>query len=452
MKIGLLDHMGYGNLGDAATQDALIANIKSRLPEAEILGFSLNPVDTQKRHNILCYSITHWHPGLDKREATTLGGSNPRARLKSLLKKIPIFSPIVLWTRNLLRELIHLWRSFTAIRSLDSLIMAGGGQLSELWRGPWSHPYNVFKFALLTKLANRKLLFLNVGAGPLESGLGKAFIKYSVDFADYVSFRDVESQALVQRLGVRGKTHVFPDSVYALDISSHETIDRSNTSTFLVGINPIGFGDPRIWPKDDASAYSRYLDKLAEFSSWLLHRNFKLKFFSGDASVDLYALQDLKQRLGASLSQDISEMFLAPSETVKDLLAEMSGVDFVITSKFHGVIFSHLLTKPVIALSYGRKIDNLMRTTGHSQYCLPIESFDVECLKGAFDALTGDVQFLKSKFRQIHASYSETLKAQFDDVFVPRNVQLYASNLADEAERSRSRKCSPANIGSSSAE
>src|SRR6202008_2269922 len=99
MKIGLLDHMGYGNLGDAATQDALIANMKSRLPEAEIVGFSLNPNDTPKRQNIPCYSITHWHPGLDRPGAATLGRSNPRARLKLLLKKIPVFSPIALWTR-----------------------------------------------------------------------------------------------------------------------------------------------------------------------------------------------------------------------------------------------------------------------------------------------------------------------------------------------------------------
>lgn len=452
MKIGLLDHMGYGNLGDAATQDALIANIKSRLPEAQIVGFSLNPNDTQRRHQIPCYSITHWYPGLDRPAATASGASNPRTRLKLLLKKIPVFSPVVRWTRNLLRELIHLGRSFKAIRSLDSLIIAGGGQLSELWRGPWSHPYNVFKFALLTKLANRRLLFLNVGAGPLDSRLGRAFVKYSVDLADYVSFRDVESQALVQQLGVRRKTKVFPDSVYALDLSSYETIDRSNTSDFVVGINPIGFCDPRIWPRQDLSVYSRYLDKMTEVSSWLLHRNFKLKFFSGDASVDVYALEHLKQRLGASLSRDISEMFVAPSETVKDLFIEMSGVDFVITSKFHGVIFSHLLTKPVIALSYGRKIDNLMRTIGHSQYCLPIEGFDVECLKSAFDALTGDVQILKSKFRQLHASYSEALKAQFDDVFIPRNAHLYAFNLGDGAEQGDSRKSRLPNMGSSSAE
>ena len=84
MRIGLLDHMGYGNLGDAATQEALIANIKIRLPDANIVGFSLNPDDTRKRHNIPCYSITHWHPGLTKSKQTNTDGESGRSRLKSI--------------------------------------------------------------------------------------------------------------------------------------------------------------------------------------------------------------------------------------------------------------------------------------------------------------------------------------------------------------------------------
>ena len=143
-----------------------------------------------------------------------------------------------MWARNLARELAHLGRSFKVLRSLDTLIIAGGGQLCELWRGPWSHPYNVFKFSVLTKLANRKLLFLNVGAGPLNSFLGRAFVKCSVYLADYVSFRDVESQTLVHRPGGERQTHVFPDSAYALDISEYEI------GNAVSGVQTAGWAQP----------------------------------------------------------------------------------------------------------------------------------------------------------------------------------------------------------------
>src|SRR5438874_1573850 len=242
MKIGLLDHMGYGNLGDAATQDALIAHIKERVPDVVIIGFSLNPDDTTKRHSILCYPINWSHPGFYNSDRASPKGSNLQFRFKSILENIPVFSAIVRRTLHLVREAAHLGRSFRVLKSLDSLIIAGGGQLGELWRGPWSHPYNIFKFSVLAKLANKRLVFLNVGAGPLDRTFSRVFIKLSVGLADYVSFRDVESQMLVRGLGVKRETHVFPDSVYAFAIADHEAGNRVRVSRRLVGLSPIGFG------------------------------------------------------------------------------------------------------------------------------------------------------------------------------------------------------------------
>lgn len=432
MKIGLLDHMGYGDLGDAATQDALIANIRKRVPEAVFIGFSLNPDDTRNRHHIPCYPIKWWYPGLDT--SAEPGPHDQRqhrpSRLKVLLQRIPLVRAAARRAWHLVQEAVHIGRSYKILRSLDSLIIAGGGQLGDLWRGPWSHPYNVFKFALLAKIANRRLIFINVGAGPLRHPLSRLFVGSAIRLADYVSFRDVESQELIRSLGVKTTTHVFPDSVYALEIPEQETI-RSEASRPLVGLNPIGFADPRIWPRQDSSVYASYLDKLAAFSSWLLARNYRLKIFSAELSVDVHAIEDLKRRLQSCLAPEIvDEIVGAPSEHVNDLVTEMSGFDFVVTSKFHGVVFSHLLAKPVIALSYHNKIDDLMRAAGHGQYCLDIERFDVEHLKSVFVSLVEDAHDLKSRFRDVAAVRAETSRLQFDAVLVPGYLQARPTGLA----------------------
>jgi polysaccharide pyruvyl transferase WcaK-like protein len=107
----------------------------------------------------------------------------------------------------------------------------------------------------------------------------------------------------------------------------------------------------------------------------------------------------------------------------------MSGFDFVVTSKFHGVVFSHLLAKPVLALSYHNKIDDLMRAVGHSRYCLNIETFNDECIKNAFTSLVEDAQEIESKYRQTRVSYSEALKSQFDELFVTKNLQPHLQQL-----------------------
>ena len=276
-------------------------------------------------------------------------------------------------------------------------------------------------------------MVLNVGAGPLNSRLSKFFAKCSIYLADYVSFRDVESQALIGRLGVKRTTHVFPDSAYALDIATYEIANTLSIAKPVVGINPIGFCDPRTWPRQDQSAYSRYMDSLTEFSLWLISQNYRLRIFTGELSVDVYAVEDLKLRLSSCLPlSDIDDLCAPPSGNVKDLLAEISKLDFVVTSKFHGVIFSHLLTKPVIALSYHNKINDLMRTVGHSQYCLDIEGFDMKCLKEAFISLAENSQSLQTLFRQKTHSNVELLKAQFDELFVPGNSDHCPSILKAE--------------------
>ena len=75
-KIGLLDHMGGGNLGDDATLDAAIQNIRRRWPDAVLIGLSMNPDDTETRHGIPSYAIRRrrWHLGVD------VSGSQPRSR------------------------------------------------------------------------------------------------------------------------------------------------------------------------------------------------------------------------------------------------------------------------------------------------------------------------------------------------------------------------------------
>jgi len=73
-----------------------------------------------------------------------------------------------------------------------------------------------------------------------------------------------------------------------------------------------------------------------------------------------------------------------------------------------------------------------MRTVGHSQYCLNIESFDDGCLAATFTTLVKDAQELKAKFRRTAGSYSAELKAQFDELFVLKNLQRYSPQLGRE--------------------
>lgn len=476
--IGLLDHMGWGNMGDAAVQDSFIINIRKRLPEARFIGFSLYPEDTRRRHNIVSYPIRWWYPEWKAGEHPSSNASEGKSRLRSRLRRWRTLYALAKTIHDSGRELAHLMRSYKVLKSLDLLIISGGGQLSEL-HGDLT--YNVFKFCALAKLGNKAVYVVGVGAELLKKPWNKFFTRWTIRLSDHASFRSNESQAVVRRLGAKKQTYVCPDPAYALNVPEYvisktsrefgrsealellrglgveaenhielcpfrsdreqeeHTAALSGSTTAKVGLNPMGFCDPRRWPRKDSKAYAEYLDKLAELSVWLLTHGYGLEIFTSDILTDLFAIEDLKKRLlHRAEAALVSQVVFRPLPVLKDLLVQMSTFDFVITSKFHGVIFSHLLMKPVIALSYSAKIDHLMRAVGHDRYCLKIEQFDVETLIGVFKSLVDEKDRLRALFAEISAEYAERVRAHFDDLFGPETRQethLAGSGLAGTASR-----------------
>jgi len=219
-------------------------------------------------------------------------------------------------------------------------------------------------------------------------------------------------------LGSAARIAVSPDPAYALQVGDYVGSIPPQRARAKVGINPIGFCDPRVWARQDEVAYQRYLSELETFCIWLLDCGYDIEIFTAEISVDRYAIEELRERLaGRAGSGERATVSCLPRLDLDELLSQMSTFDFVITSKFHGVIFSHLLTKPVIALSYHRKIDDLMRTVGHERYCLPAGAFTAEDLTTAFKSLVQDKERLQKLFRRVSRSYSEAVGVEFDRLF-----------------------------------
>jgi polysaccharide pyruvyl transferase WcaK-like protein len=422
-KIGLLDHMGGGNLGDDTTQTAVMDNIKRRWPDSVICGFSMNPPDTQSRHGIPAYAIRR------KTWITPCQSKNSEAgfkdRVKSALSEHRIFlgilrtiNDVVIRIRGaLFSEFIFLAGSFQVIRTFDILIISGGGQLLDSWGGPWQFPYTIFKWILLAKLSGVKCYFLNVGAGPLQHPLSKFFVKRALLLADYVSFRDQKSKALAREVGFTGKAQVFPDCVYALDVRSFNTSWIETRDVPIVGISPMAYCDPRRYYISDPLIYEDLVRKLAQFGSWLSHR-YCLTLFSTDIWFDANTVADLDAALKNETDMDDTRLLKRDRiMTTEELLSQMSSMDYIITCRFHGVIFAHLMNIPVIALSHHPKVTAQMSDFGLSEYCLDIRTFDQELLRTTFSRMVSDKDRIKALMEEKVALYRNALTTQFDQLF-----------------------------------
>jgi polysaccharide pyruvyl transferase WcaK-like protein len=454
--IGLLDHMGFGNMGDAAVQEAFITNIRRRLPSAHLIAFSLFPDDTQKRHNVVTFPIKWCYPALSVPSASS-DDTVRVSRLRIFLKSIRPLHAIVKPLHDVLQEIAHLARSYRVVRSLDLLVISGGGQLCDLHG---DLPYNVFKFCLLARLAAKPVFIVGVGADLLRSRSSRIFAKWSVRLAQFASFRSEESRQLIQSLGVNKETHVCPDPAYALDIPEYvaddgrqtlspsesrallgslgvalelhtgseqhstrvDSVDQSSGPATIskrrVGLNPMGYCDPRRWPRKDAAVYRDHIDKLTAFSKWLLAHNFQVEIFSSDVLMDVFAIEDLKDRLVSSLSeQESANLVFRPIPTLKELLRQMASFDFVVTSKFHGIVFSHMMARPVIALSYLQKMEDLMRDMGNTDYCMDIEHFESWKLIERFQSMLNQEEHLRSELQRTSTQYADALRVDFDSLF-----------------------------------
>jgi polysaccharide pyruvyl transferase WcaK-like protein len=408
-KIAILHHAGGGNFGDDAEIASVIDNIRSRWPNTEITVFSMNPEDTAKKHGVTSYPIRRhtWTIGYQRTQAAQAEG---QARFLQRIRTTR--NPAIRLPRAVFDELKFLIGSRQRIKKFDFLIVSGGGHLTERG-GTWAFPYAILSWFAMAKSAGVKCVLLNVGAGPLIKRLSKYFVRRALSLAKYVSFRDEQSQALAESIGFKGTSYVFPDNVYASQPPSIKTLRRDSK---IVGIAPMPFpADPPFDSKTRAMVYRDVITRFAMFASTLVERSYPITLFGTDIGSDPAAIEDLREQLRDHHSVDTRPY--EPVYSLDELLRQMSALDYVVTCRFHGVVFAHLLNKPVLAVSHHPKVTHLMQALGLSDYCVDIRTFDPADLAGRFDSMVKNRREIKTQMSASLTRYKELLKSQFDELW-----------------------------------
>lgn len=451
-RIALLDHMGLGNLGDAATQDAVIELIRRRLPNAEICLVSLDPADSARRHGLRAFAIAS---SCDTEEAAPLTSREEQAesraepaksraeqakskeepsqsqeamsnaapgllrRIKQALQRVgPIDRLIVaLWRSK--RELAFLLRCRRRLAGVDLLVVSGGGQIDDSWGGGASGaPLNLLRWSLLSKLTGTTVAYLSVGAGPLESRASRARVRLALRLARVRSFRDEGARRFVESIGVRGRLDVHPDLAHALRVEAPPP--SAESEGLVIGIGPIPYQSPDWWPDKDAAGYRRYVETLAAFAIRADEKGHRVRFLLGEVYMDASAVDDIRRCIRERAGDAVAARMPQPAiETVGDLVRAIGETDVVVSSRFHGVLLSQRLGRPVIAVSYHPKVDHLMTDMGQGAHVIPIDDCTTESLLAAFEDIRPHVASWSTKLRARSGEHRARLEALFDEVFGP---------------------------------
>ncbi len=316
-------------------------------------------------------------------------------------------------------ELLHWFKVFKVLMSVDMLVMPGTGMLGGFHVNQFGLHYEIFKWSIITKICRCKLLFVSVGAGPLFHPLNKFFIKSALSLADYRSYRDSFSRNYLQGIGFESNNDaVYPDLAFSLPMSIMPRSANHDRQKPVVGIGVMDYSGQRGDEQEGEAIYQEYIDKTSSFVTWLLKHNYRVRVLSGDGLYDGRPRKDLRKSLEMRGFKYANGQFLDEEPlSVEQLLSHIASTDFVISPRYHNILLAIMLNKPVISLSYNEKFESLMAGVGLAEYCQHIEQLNVDRLIKQFKKLELNAENIKPQIKQKTEEYSKALDKQYAHIF-----------------------------------
>lgn len=450
IKIGVLGHIGNGNLGDEAIVAAALRSIKERLPEAELIGFALRPADTVQRHGIPTFPIRRGYANTypwtaaaartDTGHAHTVRPGGGGCLRKWLCQIPPLYwalrgaRRVVLAAPQVVLEVPFLVQSFRRLSSMSLLIIAGSQQLSDIKGGTWWCPFTVFKWTLLARLRRVPVAIVSVGAGPLDSALSRWFTRCTVAMATYRSYRDEISRDCIRALGFAEPGPFTPDLAFGLAPMS-PTPGPASPPT--VALNPMPAFIWRDYDQQTGRAlHTSYANTLAAFTVWLVQRGYRVAFVATQLRGDPPVIDDILGRIRTAHPAVVDEghAFVHPVGGFDDLLAGLRMAQIVVATRFHGAVLGCAVGRPVLALAYHPKTRALMANMGYPQYAVGAQGIRLDELQAAFLDLERHTDDVSARQQSRLAAVRLALAAQYD-----RLVELARTGRVGAPEYSAAR-------------
>jgi polysaccharide pyruvyl transferase WcaK-like protein len=393
-RIAVFGIFGRTNLGNEATLAAFLANLRGRFPGARVA--CIGPIGSKVREG----------HGIELVDMEPLRVRHHFWRFYG----IPLARTLASATQ-VVSEPARRARAQESLRAFDALVVPGTGVLDDFGQGPFDLPHHLARWCRAATRMRVPVFFLSIGAEEVPGRLARRFLRDAVARATYRSFRDAESRRNAERIGVDvANDSVYPDLAFSLPVEKQSAFAPVAWPPRRVGVGIMGYDG---WNKTGAEAgriYQTYLEKITRFITWLLDRKHIVRLLTGDTRAEARPMRDLVAAFGTRVIDE-------PIRDYGDLLRQIPETDVVIASRFHNVILSLLLERPVLSLSYSKKNDALLHEYGMGALCQDIERFSVEHLIDQFESLARTPEPPTRVIRDRNAQFRAQLVAQYDRVF-----------------------------------
>ncbi len=330
MKIGIVGNYGNDNNGDEAILLSIIRQLQKAfdIETKNITVFSNNPKQTAEHYGVQSYPLYYKN------------GNAVKTFLKTYRENVEV------------------------VKTLDFVVIGGGGILMDLYKreAPLYGSY-----AMMAKNTRVPYVVYGCGAGPLNTGLGKWFIRYMAKHAQNISVRDPKSQQLLKQIGVKRDVHVIGDPAFSLEI---ERAGYGETPK-KVGVTAVPYYNASYWPTGDETLYNNYIDGMAKNLDRLIEEfNVDITFFATKYPQDADVTKDIQRKMKYTSNTSIIDENLKPQK-ILDLSATF---DVLIGTRLHSLILATDAKTPIIGVSYHTKVNDFLQMAGLGEYSLPIDS------------------------------------------------------------------------------
>jgi polysaccharide pyruvyl transferase WcaK-like protein len=422
-RIALFGNFGTGNLGNEATLQAMLYNLRRHLPISDISCVCPQPEYVASDYKILAIPMkasVRKLIGLSRNGNGPAQGSNESAA-GGVTKLHQMPSKLWASLRFCASPLIEAYRWLDGIVKLsgnDCLIMTGTGMLGNYGIEPLGLHYDIFRWSVIAKLCRCKLVFASVGGGPTPHPLSRYFLRSALALADYRSYRDASTRDRLEAIGVDVKNDaVCPDLAFSLPRAVIPTSHDPDGQGIVIGVGMMNYYDRFGHCGDDETIYRDYVGRMAAFVARLVERRHTVRILIGDLTWDQDVRRDLRTALKErGLNYDDGRIIDEPARSVDELLSQLSSVDIVAASRFHNIVLALMLRKPVLAISYHEKFRPLMNGVGLGGYCQDIEHIDVDELIGMITNLQKDAVGLKLQIARQIESYRVALDEEYERI------------------------------------
>jgi polysaccharide pyruvyl transferase WcaK-like protein len=442
-RIALLTPYTGGNLGDAAIQDSMIANLRQRLPEAQFTGITLSCDNFLRQHGVVAFPLlaASMPPSFGSRiglakepneaQASTTGADSAVSKdwtrpLRRALRMVPGLMPVLkgarAWVNTIRREILHSSEGYRLLRTHDLLIVSGGGQLDDEWGGAWELPFAVCKWVLLARLARVPCAMASVGAGKITSWASRMLFSIALRVCRYRSYRETKTSAIAAGLLSRATNDpVVPDLVFGLPdselpspVGDIRTMARGRP---VIALSPIAYGKPENWPTPNRDLHDRYVQQIAQLLPRLAGQGYFLIIACSSLGDDESVIDEILGRLDAEAKHRLDgQVYFPKVNTWRDLVAVLYDAEYLIASRLHGTILGFMTQTPVIAISFDPKVDWVMEDLHQTDYLLQIRDFTAEEVLDALDRITPCKNAVVERITSYRQKVLPALARQYDSL------------------------------------